>query len=183
MTIKNSSTSYFIKNEASYSVNNGASNYTLIGSKICKPKGNFEVGLAFKESKTSLGGFIEGKYTSPKNEDANWSLESRTRLQGDFPYDKEKASFSLAQRIAGKGSWDIDKGVNFYQIFGLNSKISLQGDGLQSLTPTSITGFGYDLNKKLNVYIEGELSKGYDFQKKSWNDLSPAVYLGAKYTF
>lgn len=179
----NNSTSYFIKNEANYSINsNSFSNYTMLGGKY-SGKGNFEFGLALKENQSSFGGFTEAKYTSPKIGNSNWSAESRTRVMADKPYDGNNTNFSMTQRLAAKGSWNLGKGWSIYEIAGVNSKISLQGDGLQSLTPTSITGIGYNINKKLNVYTEGELSKTYSVQDNSWDKLSPSVYLGAKYTF
>ncbi len=180
----NSKVSYFAKNEASYSINNNSfSNYTMLGSKYAGQGGNYELGLAFKESQTSYGGFIESKYTSPKLGNSNWAIESRTRVVADKPYGDSSISNSLTQRVAGKGSWNLGKGWSLYEIAGLNSNISLQGKGLQSLTPTSITGVGYNINKNWNVYAEGELSKTYSLTDNSWKDLSSSVYLGTKYTF
>lgn len=176
--------SYFVKNEASYSFNNKSfGDYTMLGAKRSSRFGNLEIGLAFKATNSSLGGFGEAKYTSPKLGDSNWSIESRTRILADTPFNKDDTNFSLTQRIAGKGSWNLGKGWNVYEIAGANAKVSLEGKGFQSVTPTSITGIGYNVNKNLNVYAEGEISKSYNIQDDSWGKFSPAVYLGAKYTF
>ena len=181
-TVNNST--YFIKNEAGYSFNNqNFGNYIMLGGKYTSNYGNLEAGLAFKTSLTSVGGFFEGKYTTPKFGKSNLALESRTRMQVDKAYGKDNADSSLAERLAVKGSWDLGKGLSLYEIAGLNAKISMQGDGLKSLTPMSLTGLGYNVNKKLNIYLEGELSKTYDLKNECWDRFSPAVYVGAKYTF
>lgn len=171
----------FIKNEANYNFkNNSYGNYTGIGAKHSSKIGNIEALLAFKKTDSSIGGFLEGKYTTPKFLDDNIQIESRTRLVSDKPDESSHASFSLTQRVAAKGAIKLNNKFSIYEIAGVNANISLEGEGLKSLTPTSITGFNYDLNKKVCLYTEIELSKPYDCKKKSFEDLSTSGYIGVK---
>ena len=142
-----------------------------------------EVGLAIKETESLFGGFLESKYTSPKILNSNWALESRTRAQAENAYKNDDINYSLTQRIAAKGSWNLGRKWSIYQITGLNTKVSLEGDGVQSLTPVLLGGVGYNVNKNLNIYAEGDLSKSYNLVKKSWNEKESSIYLGLKYTF
>lgn len=178
MPEKKGNTSYFIKDEISVPVKGGEiSNYTGVGVKYTEPNfGNIEGMAAFKISESKTGGFGEIKYTTPKLVE-NWSIESRTRVCGDYKSD-DSLETSLTQRIAAKASWYIGNGLSIYEIAGVNSKISLQGDGIKSITPTSITGLGYK-----NMYCEFGLSKGYNLQTKQWSKITPEVYLGYKVTF
>ena len=41
----------------------------------------------------------------------------------------------------------------------------------------------YNINKNLSCYAEGEVSKSYNPQTHTWGKVSPAAYVGVKYTF
>ena len=167
---------FFVKNESSVSLTNGTlGNYTGAGVKYSGSSGTYEGMLAFKANETSKGGFGEFKYTTPKKHDL--AFESRTRVQF------ETRGNSITTRVAGKFSKDIGKNFNIYEIAGATAKISLEGKGFQSITPMSLTGLGYNINKKLSCYTELELSKSYNPSSKSWGAFAPSSYLGIKYTF
>ena len=185
MPIHNNKISYFIKNEASCSVNDGScSNYTGIGAKVSNSGlGSFEGMVAVKPTDTNIGGFAELKYTSPKIKNSDWAIESRTRAIIEKPYKEKVLESSLTERVALKGSWNLGKGFSIYEITGINSKISLDDGQLKSVTPTSITGVGYNVSKKVNLYTEAEFSSKYSVPDKTWEKNSPSVYLGAKFAF
>ena len=166
---------YFIKDEASVNLESGSvGNYFGGGVKYAAKSGTYEGMLAFKANESSHGMFGEFKYTSPKVSD--FSLESRTRTQF------ESSGNTLTTRVAGKYSKSFGK-FSIYEIAGATTKFSLDGGGTQSITPVSLTGAGYNITPKLNCYVEGEISKGYDLKSNCWNKTSPAMYLGVKYTF
>ena len=185
MPIYNNKISYFIKNEASCSVDGGSySNYTGIGAKVSDSGfGSIEGMVAVKPTDTKIGGFAELKYTSPKIKNSDWSIESRTRAIVEKPYKEKDVSSSMTERVALKGSWNLGKGFSIYEIAGINSKISLDDGQLKSVTPTSITGVGYNASKKVSLYTEAEFSSKYSVPDKTWEKNSPTLYFGAKFTF
>ena len=162
----------FIKSESFYSSKDNFGNYSGAGFKIQGSNGSVESLLAVKPTNNSIGGFGEFKYTSPKILNSNWSLESRTRAIANKKQDGQNIDFSLTQRVAAKGAWNINDNWNIYEIAGLNLKVPLNKNDMVSLTPTSITGVGYNINDKLSSYAEVEVSNN-----------SPTVYLGCKYNF
>ena len=81
----------------------------------------------------------------------------------------------MTQRVAAKGNWNLGKGFSIYEIAGANAKISLQGDGVQSVTPTSITGLGYKINKQISVYGEFEMAQAYKVPDKKWDDFKASL--------
>lgn len=164
--------SFFVKNEASISLRDGSiGDYLGGGMKYSAKAGSFEGMLALRANKDSKGGFAEFKYTTPKIKDL--SLESRTRAQF------EDTGNSMTTRLAAKYSTNVGK-INIYEIAGATAKFK---GGFKSLTPSSLTGAGINITPKLNCYVEGEVSKNYSIQTKSWGKFSPAAYVGVKYTF
>ena len=178
-------TSNFIKNEYCNNISNDTwANYTGIGHSVSTPElGKVEGLLAIRISDTTLGGFGEVKYTTPKIKDSEWSFESRTRVHIDESQKDCNLAKNLTQRLAFKGIWDSNMGVSLYEIMGINSKISLQGEGMKSITPTSITGVNCNVSKNISIYGEVEASKTYNIAEKKWNNFSPATYLGLKIAF
>jgi len=176
---------FYLKNEASASFTSESySDYTGVGLNISdKSFGSADVVIAGKASNTSFGGFAEAKYTTPKFANSNWSAESRTRFCIDESYKNREPSIYMTQRVAAKGNWNLGKGFGIYEIAGANAKISLQGEGVQSITPTSITGVSYKVGKKTNLYGEIELTKGYNLAENKWNNFGCGGYLGVKVTF
>lgn len=174
----------YIKNEASASLTSKSfSDYAGIGMNLSGENwGGVDAFVAGKATNSSLGGFLEGKYTTPKIADSNWSLESRTRLCTDKPYKADDLSIYMTQRVAGKGNWNLGKGVGIYEIAGVSSKISFQGKGVQSITPTSITGVSYKVSGKTSIYGEVEVTKPYSLAEKGWKPLGCGVYFGLKMT-
>lgn len=167
-----SNKSFFVKNEASISLRDGSiGDYLGGGIKYSTQTGSYEGMVAFRANKDSKGGFAEFKYTTPKVKDM--ALESRTRVQ------IEDTGNSMTTRLAAKYSTNIGK-INIYEIAGATAKFK---GGLKSLTPSSLTGAGINVTPKLNCYVEGEVSKSYNAQTKSWGKFSPAAYVGVKYTF
>lgn len=180
---KDNKYSYSLTNEASYGVTSESwSDYTAARIKRTEDSGTTEFGVAYKETDNSRGVFIEGKYTSPKLNETNWSLESRTRIHGDFSKDEETHSSSLTQRIAAKGSWKLDDNLSIYEIAGASTSISLDKGSVKTLTPLSLTGISYNY-KNGSIYLEGEVSKSYKVPTKNWNNVSLAVYAGIKISF
>lgn len=175
----------FTKDEASKSFTSpNWSNYAGIGLNYSEESlGSVDVLIAGKVTNSSSGSFIEGKYTTPKVAHSDWSVELRTRGCEDISHETGDKSIYITQRVAAKGSWNLPKGFSVYQIAGVNAKIDLQGEGAQSLTPTSITGLGYKVNEHVSIYGEFELYKGYDIPKANWNDTSCGTYLGIKIGF
>ena len=169
--------SYFAKNESSISFTDGTiGNYTGVGIKQPFSFGTL-VGLAAtKFSETSKGGFGEVKYTSPKVL-PDTSVENRTRFQF------EDSANTMTNRVALKYSKSLNDKFSIYEIAGATAKVSLDGDGLKSVTPVSLTGVGYNINHNLSCYAEGEVSKSYNPQSHTWGNISPAGYVGIKYTF
>lgn len=167
---------YFIKNEASISLTDGSvGDYLGGGVKFSAESGTYEGMLAFKANQSSKGAFGEFKYTTPKA--GCVALESRTRFQF------ETSGSTMTTRVAGKYSKNLGRDFNIYEIAGGTAKISLEGNGAQSITPVSITGAGYNITPKLNCYAEFELSKSYDLKSNNWGKIQPGAYIGLKYTF
>lgn len=172
-------TKYFIKNETSVSANNGEiGNYTGIGASATKPEGTFEVMFASKFSNSSNSQFTEFKYTSPKI-GKNISIQSRARLITD-----SKSPKSLTERLTLNTCYKNGL-INIYENAGLNSKFIVSGEnaGLTSITPTSLTGVGYNVTNNFSIYGECEISKTYNVKSKNWGKISPAFYFGTKLTF
>ena len=177
-------TDLYVKNESSYDpMSENYSNYTFLGVKISGKYGSSDLGGAVKFTDSSSGGFVEYKYTTPKFVGSKLAFESRTRFIADKPYGEDDFSKSLTQRLAFKGSWNLGKDFSVYEITGASVKLSLEGKGFQSVTPTSITGVGYNVNKNFHIYGEVEVSRGYSVSKNAWGKTTPSFYLGVKYTF
>ena len=169
--------SYFAKSESSISFTDGAlGNYTGVGIRQPFSFGTLEGMAAAKFSETSKGGFGEIKYTSPKVL-PDTSIENRTRFQF------ETSGNTMTNRVALKYSKSLNDKFSIYEIAGATAKVSLDGEGLKSITPVSLTGVGYNINKNLSCYAEGEVSKSYNTQTHTWGKVSPAAYVGVKYTF
>lgn len=141
--------------------------------------GSLDLFVAEKVTNTASGNFIETKYATP----GKYAAEFRTRFCFDETYKEGDSSIYMTQRVAAKGNWNLGKGFSIYEIAGANAKISLQGDGVQSVTPTSITGLGYKINKQISVYGEFEMAQAYKVPDKKWDDFKCGGYLGIKVTF
>lgn len=167
----------FVKNETSIPLNSDgmSSNHFDVGVKEATEYGTFEGALAYKINENTEGVFTEFKYTTPSVE--NFALETRTRMQF------MNTGNSMTERVALKSSKKLGKGFSIYNITGASANISLEGNGLQSVTPVSLTGVGYSFNKNLSAYVEYEGSMPYNTQTKKWGDYSSNMYMGVKYTF
>lgn len=175
--------SYFIKNEAGFSLDGGnISDYLGLGLKAsCNSIGSVSAMLAGKVTDSSCGGFLEGRYTTPSFGTSNIALESRTR----YLLDKQKTGDlkqNITERMALKYSKNVGK-FNFYEILGANVKYSVDENKFKSLSGVSLTGVGTKIANNLSAYTEVELSKTYNVQNKNWGAFSPAVYVGLNYNF
>ena len=159
----------FVKSE--YSYNGTFANYKGFGGKFnLENYGTAEVMFARRANEKGTGQFTELKYTTPKV--YNIAIESRTRYQNDKNDSEQVLRQSIGQRLALKGSWNLSKKWNIYEIAGVNTKFNLDKNAENSATLMSLTGIGYNATNKLNIYGEIEFSN------------SPtSVYLGCKYTF
>ena len=172
--------SCFVKDEATYSFSsNSFNNYTMFGVKKNLEAGSLEGGLAFKASDSQYGGFAELKLTSEELV-KNISAESRTRLSIETPYNDSRTSLNIGQRIALKGSWNLGKRWNIYEIAGASLNLDLQEGNVTSVGPTSVTGVGYKINKNASIYGEASFSKSYKPIIESWDKLSSSFTLGVK---
>jgi hypothetical protein len=178
----NNSTSLFFKSESSFS-SDSCSNYTGIGARhITERAGTFEGLTAFRASDSTIGGFQEFRYTTPEFGNSDLYVESKSRLMVDDSYDGP-VSVDVTEQLALKGSWNLGNGVGLYEIAGATSRFSLQGNGVKSVGPISITGLSYNPTPKVGVYGELVLSKPYDMQSKAWKKLTPSGCLGVKVVF
>ena len=168
-------TSFFVKDEASVSLNDGSiGNYLGGGVRYnCEGGGTLEGMLAFKSNESSVGGFAEIKATTPYQN--NCAFESRTRFQ------VESGGNSVVTRAALKCSKDFGK-FNVYEIAGGSVKFNLKNQE-NSFIPTSITGIQYNPSKKVGIYTEAGVSKAYNATNNCWGKFTPEVYVGAKFTF
>lgn len=174
----------FAKDEASKSFTSPSwSNYAGGGLNYSDTFGSVDVFIAGKTTNSGHGSFIEGKYTTPKIANSDWAIELRTRGCEDISYETGDKSIYMTQRVAAKGSWSLPKNFSIYQIAGVNAKFDLQGNGVQSITPTSITGVGYKVTKNFSVYCEFEMTKGYNFVNNKWDKFGCGGYIGGKVTF
>lgn len=168
---------YFIKNEASFPLTDGnITNYTGLGVKTTNAGGSYESMIAFKVTEDSKGGFYEFKYTTPKLGKSDIAFESRSRAIFD-----DKSGNSVTERAALKYSKNLGKNFNIYEIAGANTEFTKKG--FVSVSPTLLSGVGYNINKNLNIYMEADVSKSYNAQNKSWGDINSNLYFGAKFTF
>ena len=167
---------FFAKSETSLSLDDcGIGNYTGLGIKQSRSWGTLEGLTAFKANEKTRELMLEGKYTTPKFGD--FALENRTRVMSGNYGD------TMTERVACKYSKSLGNGFSIYNITGANAKIALNGDGLKSITPVTLTGLGYNVNKQLSTYVEYEGSKGYDTQSHKWGNFVSNMYFGIKYTF
>lgn len=179
MSEKQEKLSFFIKDEATIPLDNGNfANYTGVVGKIPTDVGNLEIMPAVSVSESKVGGFLEGKFTTSKIKGTPIAFESRTRIVGDKPFGKSSFNTALTQRVAAKANVNLGKGWSVYEIAGASANISFNGDGVKSITPTSITGVGYK-----NVYCELGLSKSYSPRTNTWGKTTPEVYVGFKIPF
>lgn len=178
----NIETSLFFKTENSFSATSNG-NYTGIGARFTTENaGTFEGLTAFKSTDSAIGGFQEVRYTTPEIGNSNLYVESKGRVLLEDAYDGP-LSVDATEQLALKGSWKLGSQVGLYQLAGATSKFSLQGAGVKSVAPISITGVSCNPTPKSSAYCELVLSKPYDFQKKAWGEFSPSVCVGLRITF
>ncbi len=112
--------------------------------------------------------------------DTNLTGEARTRVFTNWDKDGGEPAHSVNFRGSIGYSTNYED-WNLYVRAGASATASLHGNGLQTIAPTVIGGVGYNITQDFNMYLEADISRGYDCQEQKWkHSTKPTITFGFK---